>query len=218
MDEQASHSEELAAYHQSRRSLRWRTEPDGMVLFSLRLPPLLAGKLISLLMAIVMRFNPRLTASVRPVTHGGESASAGRWPSLAQQYADAVDQLLDQGAGEISSEIVVHVRGDGCTLDDGTPIPDSVVANIADESFIRLLIHDAESKPINASGRQRHPTNRQKRVVRERDRVCVDCGSANPIEYDHRPAFEESGRTIVEELELRCPACHHARHETAPSK
>ena len=75
------------------------------------------------------------------------------------------------------TEIVLHLRGDGATLDDGTPIPISVLERIAPESFLRALIHDAERRPINASARHRHPTTRQKRVVKERDRHCIDCGT-----------------------------------------
>ena len=98
----------------------------------------------------------------------------------------------------------MHVRADGCTLDDGTPIPDSVVERIAPEAFLRALIHDAESRPINASGRQRHPTTRQRRVVHERDRVCVDCGATEFLEYDHDPDYEETRQTVVAQLKLRC--------------
>lgn len=101
---------------------------------------------------------------------------------------------------------------DGATLDDGAPITESAVARLLPEAFVRALIHDADGKPINASSKQRHPTPRQRRVVKERDRVCVDCGSHDLLEYDHVPDFEESKRTIVEELRLRCATCHHSRH------
>jgi hypothetical protein len=74
------------------------------------------------------------------------------------------------------------------------------------------LIHDAERRPVNASSRRRHPTIRQRRVVQERDRRCVDCGSTELLECDHDPPYEQTRRTIVEELELRCANCHHRRH------
>ena len=83
---------------------------------------------------------------------------------------------------------------------------------IAPEGFLRALIHDAEGRPINASGRHRHPTARQKRVVRERDRVCVDCGATEFLQYDHEPSYEEAHRTVVDNLKLRCRTCHRARH------
>jgi hypothetical protein len=92
------------------------------------------------------------------------------------------------------------------------------VERIAPASFLRVLIHDAERRPINASGRHRHPTDRQKRVVKERDRVCVDCGGGELFEYDHDPDFEISEHTLVEELRLRCCSCHHDRHRKQGSR
>ena len=109
------------------------------------------------------------------------------------------------------TELVVHVRGDGCSLDDGTPLTDSVVASMIPGAHLRALIHDADGQALNASGRRR-PTVRQKRVVKERHRRCVDCGSHDLLEYDHNPPFELTGRTHVDELELRCAPCHRARH------
>ena len=86
-------------------------------------------------------------------------------------------------------------------------------AAIADviEGFAASL-PDAESHPINVSGRHRHHTKRQKLVVKERDQRCVDCGSTDFLEHDHVPDFNHSKRTLVEETELRCSRCHTARH------
>jgi hypothetical protein len=134
------------------------------------------------------------------------------WPSIPQQQADALINLIEGGGAGIVTEVVIHVRADGCSLDDGTPIAGSIVERIAPASFIRLLIHDAERRPINASGRHRHPTDRQKRVVKERDRGCVDCGCEVLGEYDHEPSHEISRRTVVDELKLRCHRCHRERH------
>jgi hypothetical protein len=146
------------------------------------------------------------------------SSNGGVWPSIAQQRADALVELATRGGGSVETELVVHVRGDGSTLDDGTPIAGSIVERIAPASFLRALIHDAERRPINASGRHRHPTARQKRVVKERDRVCVDCGGGELLEYDHDPDFEISQHTLVEELRLRCCNCHHDRHRKEGSR
>ena len=145
------------------------------------------------------------------VSGGDASAGASAAASLSQQRADGLVALLAGGA-EVVTEMVLHVRGDGCSLDDGTPVPGSVVERLAPDAFLRALIHDAEGRPINASARQRHPTARQKRVVRERDRACVDCGSVDLIQYDHVPDFDVSRRTVVDELQCRCAPCHRTRH------
>jgi len=205
---------DLAAYHQQQRSVRWRTDPDGMVVFTLRLPPLLAGTLISRLENAVMakRATPQRAQGASATTERERGASADAFPSLAQQRADAIGRLLTDGSGRVTTEVVVHVRGDGCTMDDGSPVPPSVVAEIAPTAFIRALIHDATGNPVDASPRRRLPTDRQKRVVKERDRRCVDCGSSDLLEYDHVPAYEVSEHTITAELQLRCAPCHRRRH------
>lgn len=108
----------------------------------------------------------------------------------------------------------MHVRGDGVTFDDGTPTTNNAVVRLLDESFVRLLIHDAERRPINASSRRRHPTTRQKRVVMETHRYeCVDCQSTDLLELDHNPSFAQTRHTITHELEPRCSPCHRARHQ-----
>lgn len=195
-----SDDEELERHQHEQRSVTWRNEPDGMVTFTARLPPLVAGVLISRLTTHVMSTRPTAT-------------TIEQWPSLAQQHADALAHLLREGAGGLTTEVILHVREDGATLDDGAALPMSVVERIAPEAFIRALIHDADNRPINASAKRRHPSARQKRVVKERDQACVDCGAATLLEYDHVPDFAQTGHTVVEELQLRCAPCHQRRHE-----
>lgn len=169
--------------------------------------------------------------SRRPVNDPRADASADA-PTAAQQHADAIEALVtgvaapssprrsgaggdaawSDGPGRMKAELVLHVRADGCSSDDGTPISDTIVGAIAPTAFLRALIHDAEGRPINASGRQRHPSTRQKRVVKERDRVCCDCGRADLLEYDHVPGYEITGHTLIDELEVRCAPCHERRH------
>ncbi len=136
----------------------------------------------------------------------------GTWPTLAQQHADALAQLLLDGGGKPGYEVILHVRGNGTTMDDGTPIPSSVIERIASQAAIRTMIHDANTKPINVSGKHRLPTTRQKRLVKDRDRGCVDCGRRELLTFDHTPDFAESHRTVGEELETRCAPCHWKRH------
>ena len=138
-------------------------------------------------------------------------------PSLAQQRADAFVVLFTSLGIDLTTEVVIHVRGDGTTFDDGTPITNHAVVRQLDHTFIRLLLHDTQRRPINASSRRRHPTTRQKRVVLETHRgECVDCQSAELLEYDHNPPFETTGHTVTHELEPRCAPCHRARHRTDP--
>ncbi len=176
---------------------------------------------------------------IDPATSGGQNASADaldgssmagqlremkqRWqpaddggfgiPSLAQQRADALVLLFLDRRIDLVTEVVIHVRGDGTTFDDGTPITNNAVCQRLDESFIRMMIHDARRRPVNASSRRRHPTIRQKRVVLEaHSHECVDCQGTDLLELDHNPPFHRTRRTVTSELEPRCAPCHRARH------
>ncbi len=188
--------------------------------FTMRLTPAQAAVLTAAVDEHVMRSDGREPADPTDVldpTERGNDATASReshprWASLAQQRVDALIDIISAGGTNVVTEVILHVRADGCTLDDGTPIGGSIVERIADTSTLRAMIHDAESHPINVSGRHRHHTKRQKLVVKERDQRCVDCGSTDFLEHDHVPDFNHSKRTLVEETQLRCSRCHTARH------
>lgn len=188
--------------------------------FTMRLTPAQAAVLTAAVDEHVMRSDDREPADPTDVvdpTERGNDATASReshprWASLAQQRVDALIDIISAGGTNVVTEVILHVRADGCTLDDGTPIGGSIVERIADTSTLRAMIHDAESHPINVSGRHRHHTKRQKLVVKERDQRCVDCGSTDFLEHDHVPDFNHSKRTLVEETQLRCSRCHTARH------
>ena len=64
--------EDLDRRQRKARSVRWRTEPDGMVTFTLRLQPAIAAILIALLSTLVMR---NRAPDVNPAGRGP------RWPN-----------------------------------------------------------------------------------------------------------------------------------------
>ena len=201
-------ADDLAKRHRAATRLSWRLDVDGMIVGSFRYPP----EVFAILKALVDAQVARAVRGQRATAGESKSLRVNKWPSLAQQRADALIALITAGDSRFVTEIVLHVRGDGCTLDDGTPIADSVVERLASGAFLRALIHDAERRPINASSRRRHPTPRQKRVIHERDRRCVDCGATDLLRYDHEPAYEQTRHTVVEEVEIRCAPCHYKRH------
>lgn len=205
--------EEEERRHDESTFLSWRHDADGMTSFWGRLGPQDASTFTSAVDQQVERAQSGEYAS----TDAPLPRKVVKWPSLRRQRAAAIMALVTNGGTRLTTEVVLHVRGDGCTMDDGTPISENVVARSLKDAFIRALIHDAERRPINASGRQRQPTDRQKRVVKERDRRCVDCGAANLHRYHHNPPFDESRHTVVDELELRCSSCHRRLHKDGGS-
>jgi len=139
-------------------------------------------------------------------------------PSVAKPVVAAVDELVRRIAetpletDSADDETLSADRVDEPSV-AAPPTTDQAVVRQLDGSFVRLLLHDAEGRPINASSRRRHPTTRQKRVVMETHRhECVDCQSTELLELDHNPDFSQTRHTVVEELEPRCAPCHRARH------
>lgn len=134
-------------------------------------------------------------------------------PTLAQQRADAFTLLFLCEDISVTTEVILHVRGDGATFDDGTPITESAVIQQLDDAFIRFMLHDPNRRPIDATNRRRHPTTRQKRVVMEaHNHECVDCGTTELLELDHDPPYHQTHHTVTSELKPRCAPCHRAHH------
>lgn len=286
--------------HHRERRLSWRTDPDGMITLTARLPPAEAARIIARIDHTVIstpkrqrneatpgassadaydrrreprtasagartsnRENPsvgaspgtattRATASPDPrgpvgqradrgdhdgsnpqeltarghrTSPGGIDAPAGAFvfPSLAQQRADALVHLTSGSevghtrsseAPAVTSELVIHVRGDRNTLADGTPIADHAVTRLLPAAFISLLITDAKRNPIDASPRRRTPTRRQRRVVDGRNPTCSHpgCEARIFLQYDHIEPYAQGGPTTLENLRRLCGPHNRARN------
>ena len=158
-----------------------------------------------------------LTTKLAEIHQRWHPAPADDWhfPTMAQQRADAFTVLFSGLGINLTTEIVIHVRGDGNTFDDGTPITASAICRQLDHTYIRLMIHDANQRPIDATNRRRCPTTRQKRVALEtHNHQCIDCQSTDLLELDHNPPYHQTKHTITTQLEPRCAPCHRARHRT----
>lgn len=143
-----------------------------------------------------------------------------RWPSLAQQRVDALLRILDNtgepGTGPHRSvaEVVVHVRPEGNTLADGTPLSDHAVGRLLPEAFVSLLMEDNQRRPIDASPRRRFPTRRQRRVVDARDPECAEdgCHARDWVQYDHIDPYDPARpNTVVGNLQRLCGPHNRAK-------
>lgn len=187
--------ESITDRHHEERYVSWRTDPDGMVTVTARLEPAVAGAVCAVIDQQVMR------------------SSAPTGASLGQQRADALAEVVTNGGGRVDTEVVIHVRPDGNTMADGTPVTDNAVAALLPKSFVSLLLHDAERYPIDASPRRRVPTRRQKRVIDERSSECEtpSCGSTQFLQYDHRVPYALGGLTVIDNLQRLCGPHNRAK-------
>jgi len=188
--------EEIARRQQAARSMSWGTAADGMVDVHARLTPEDAAIVCGVLDTLVARRT---------------GVPAGT--SLGQQRADALVAICagEGDSGGADTEIVVHVREDGNTLTDGTPLSDHAVTEMLPRSFVSLLMHDAERYPIDASPRRRFPTRRQRRVVEERQDECQEsgCHAGDLLQIDHIRPYHPDGTTTLDNLQRLCG--HHNR-------
>lgn len=191
--------EEIARRQQSARSMSWGTAADGMVDFHARLTPQDAAIVCGVIETLVARRT---------------GVPAGT--SLRQQRADAL-VMMCAGEGDAAgsdTEIVVHVREDGNTLPDGTPLSDQAVTEMIPKSLISLLLHDAQRYPIDASPRRRFPTRRQRRVVEARQDECQQpgCHARDLLQVDHRVAYNSDGPTTLDNLQRLCGPHNRAKN------
>ena len=97
--------------------------------------------------------------------------------------------------------------GETCEIDNQGPIPVAMARAMADDSFLRLVFHQAgDIRSISHFGRT---VNRQLRTaLAHRDRCCVvpACGVSYGLEIDHITPFAEGGPTELSNLAL---LCHH---------
>jgi hypothetical protein len=187
--------EDIDARHRRDRSLRWRTDPDGMITITARLPPHQAAPVLAVIDQRVM----------------SDRAPAGA--SLAQQRADALAAVATRGGAKVVTEVVIHVDGSAAHLVDGTPISDHAVAGLLPDAFVSLLLHDAHRYPIDASPRRRTPTRRQQRVVDARQHECAaeGCHARTLLQHDHIDPYAGGGPTVVANLQLLCGPHNRAK-------
>lgn len=182
------HPDDIDARHHRDRSLRWRTDTDGMITLTARLAPHRAAPVLAVIDQHVM----------------SDRAPAGA--SLAHQRADALIAIATDGGAQIETEVVLHVDGTASHLADGTPVSDHAVAGLLPHAFISLLLHDTHRHPIDASPRRRTPTRRQRRVLDARHHECAldGCHARTLLQADHLQPHAGGGPTTLANLQLLC--------------
>jgi len=144
----------------------------------------------------------------------------GTWPSLAERQADALVAL----AGGSSSEatVVIHVGArdlnnvhGNASLEGGPVVPSEVARRLGCDGYLQAVIHAEDGTPIGIGRRSRIVPRSLQHQVRERDQVCVCCGSSLTVgsEIHHVIPWSRGGRTDLDNLVLVCRRCHRLIHD-----
>jgi hypothetical protein len=97
--------------------------------------------------------------------------------------------------------------GECCEIDGQGPIPVPMARDLANDSFLRVIFHQAgDIRAVCTLGRT--ISRRLRIALAARDRCCVvpGCGAASGLEIDHVIPFADGGPTELDNLAL---LCHH---------
>ncbi|NMR28526.1 HNH endonuclease signature motif containing protein [Crystallibacter degradans] len=135
-------------------------------------------------------------------TGTGTGAGAGVTASVAVTLSLETAARLSEEPGELA--------GYG-------PIPPEMARNLAGlaKSWL-LVLTDEYRNAIAAAKDLRHPSEWLKRLVRLRDGHCSGPGcrvEAKFCEVDHTIAWEDGGKTVLENLKAACKPDHRAKHK-----
>ena len=142
--------------------------------------------------------------------------------SYPQRAADVVAELFGghSDCNRQQTNLLVLTDYDHATgsllnprLDDGTPIPVEVAAELAVKARVMPVLFDANWQNI-AIGTSRNPNEAQRMLLAARDGGCIGCSATvEESEGHHIKFWRNGGLTLVPNLALLCHSCHDLVHE-----
>ena len=142
--------------------------------------------------------------------------------SYPQRAADVVAELLGghSDCTRQQTSLLVLTDYDPATghllnprLDDGTPIPVEVAAELAVNAKVMPVLFDANWQNI-AIGTSRNPNEAQRMLLAARDGGCIGCSATVEESEGHHIRFwRNGGLTLIPNLTLLCHTCHELVHE-----
>ena len=160
---------------------------------------------------------------------GGELEWAPR--PTAQRMADALLELAATGltVGPVPivrgehTEVVVHVdatllSGDAtvgrCSLNNLGGLDLAGARRLACDAKLRAMVHGADGTAVDLGRMQRLVSDKQRRLLMERDRGCTFPGCPNHryVDAHHVEFWEMGGRTDMANLALLCSRHHRLLH------
>ena len=108
--------------------------------------------------------------------------------------------------------------GEVCQIIDGGPIPPEVAKELAQDAFLKVVLHDGVNiHTVKHLGRHLPAVLRTALdlgpVPEFTGRECIDCGSRWGLEYDHVNPVANGGPTEYANLEARCYKDHQLKTE-----
>ena len=140
-----------------------------------------------------------------------------------QRAADALAQLITGDGNHLrpaTSLLLIAdydtVAGQVCNprLDDGTPLPADLLAELATNAKVLPAIFDAKWANLALGTSRRNASEAQKLVLAARDGGCISCRAHTEATHAHHIRFwSNDGPTDIGNLANLCPRCHDLVHD-----
>lgn len=140
---------------------------------------------------------------------------------VAATALEAGDVLIVRGH---RTEVVLHIdeafltgrAGSGrCHLDEGPAIDLTDAHRLACDARIRAMIHGADGSVVDLGRSQRLVSDKQRRLLTERDHGCrfPGCTNTRYVDAHHVVHWEHGGPSDMSNLVLLCNRHHHGLHK-----
>ena len=165
------------------------------------------------------RINQKLHAMIASLRQ--EAGDAAR--SYPQRAADALAELIT-GEGNhlrpatslllIADYDAVAGQLNNPRLDDGTPLPAGLLAELATNAKVLPAIFDATWSNLALGTSRRNASDAQQLVLAARDGGCISCRDHTEATHAHHIRFwSHKGPTDIPNLASLCPRCHDLVHD-----
>lgn len=199
------------------RSLRFFTEPDGMVALHGRLDPATAAPV-----------RAWIDAEVRRTLADQRDLAPAEQRDPAQAAADALATMArhmlgcENPAAGVKTTVLVRVSkeelesGVGVAECDGleTPVSIQSLRAVAVDAEVLPVVMGGESLPLDLGRARRLFTRAQRLALAQRDGGCARCGA--PVarcDVHHIRWWSRGGGTDLDNGVLLCVGCHHRLHD-----
>ena len=147
-------------------------------------------------------------ATTSEATGQATATTGGRPPEDPSLLIDGPPTCSVMVRVDLDALLRGHVEGDECCeIDNQGPIPVAMARDLANDSFLRVVFHQAgDIRAVHHLGRTINQQLRTALVFRDRTCVVPGCGTSFGLEIDHIVPFAEGGPTTLDNLAL---LCHH---------
>jgi Domain of unknown function (DUF222) len=208
------------------RSFSWGYDDDGAVVFRGRLPAEQGALAIRALEAARDELGP----PPAEITEGAAWPESELTTSPSARRADAFVAVATTALAEKASsadvyQLVVHVDAealsgtsdddqDGCTLEDGAPLPAEVARRLAcDASIVRVVEQDGKPLSIGRKTRTIRPALRRTLAMRDKGCTFPGCCQRHHVDAHHIEHWADGGATELDNLVQLCRFHHTLIHK-----